>query len=245
MDRLVGHRDMARAAIGVGIDRDGLDAQPPRRLDDPAGDLAAVGDQDLGEHQAAHFGLRLSRKALMPSSASSVTHWLATCSPRMSAASESCGRASISVTSFLTSGLHRRRAELQLAGQRRHRRVERVGLDDLVDQADAQRRRRIEHAAMHQELARHARADRLDQHRDGDAGQQAVAHRGQAEARRRGGDGEVAGQHQADAAAHRRAMDARDRRLGEVVDRLHRPHQGVGAGLARDGVELGPASAPS
>ena len=58
------------------------------------------------------------------------------------------------------------------------------------------------------------------------------------------GDGEVAGQHQADAAAHRRAMDARDRRLGEIVDRLHRAHHGVGADLAGDGVELGPGQHP-
>ena len=40
-----------RVAIGVGIDRNGLDAHLARRLDDAAGDLAAVGDQDLGEHQ--------------------------------------------------------------------------------------------------------------------------------------------------------------------------------------------------
>src|SRR5258708_16146744 len=100
MDGFVGHRDMARQAVGVGIDRDGLDAQPPRRLDDAAGDLAAVGYEDLGEHQGAHLGLRLSRKALMPSSASSVTHWLATCSPRMSPTSVSRGRAPLSVMSF-------------------------------------------------------------------------------------------------------------------------------------------------
>src|SRR4029077_19417570 len=100
-DGLVGHRDVARQAVGVRIDGDGLDAEPPRRLDDPAGDLATVGDQDLGEHQGAHLGLRLSRKALIPSSASSVTHWLATCSPNMSATA-SCDRASISVISFFT-----------------------------------------------------------------------------------------------------------------------------------------------
>src|SRR5258708_35695145 len=102
MGGFVGQRDVARQPVGVGVARDGLDAQPPCRLDDPAGDLAAVGDQDLGEHQGAHLGLRLSRNALMPSSASSVTHWLATCSPTMSATSVSCGRASISVMSFFT-----------------------------------------------------------------------------------------------------------------------------------------------
>ena len=51
MHRLVGHRDMARAAVGVGVDGHGLDAEPPRRLDDAAGDLAAIGDQDLGKHR--------------------------------------------------------------------------------------------------------------------------------------------------------------------------------------------------
>ena len=43
---LVGHLDMQRVAVGVGIDRDGLDTHAPGGLDDPAGDLAAVGDQN-------------------------------------------------------------------------------------------------------------------------------------------------------------------------------------------------------
>ena len=47
---LVGHLDVQRVAVGVGIDRDRLDAHPARGLDDPAGDLAAVGDQDALEH---------------------------------------------------------------------------------------------------------------------------------------------------------------------------------------------------
>ena len=51
--RLVRHLDMQRVAVGVGIDRDGLDAHPARGLDDPAGDLAAIGDQDALEH--AHY----------------------------------------------------------------------------------------------------------------------------------------------------------------------------------------------
>ena len=48
--RLVGHLDVQRVAVGLGIDRDRLDAHPARRLDDPAGDFAAVGDQDALEH---------------------------------------------------------------------------------------------------------------------------------------------------------------------------------------------------
>ena len=47
---LVGQLDMQRVGIGLGIDRDRRDPEPPRGADHPAGDLAAIGDQDLGEH---------------------------------------------------------------------------------------------------------------------------------------------------------------------------------------------------
>jgi hypothetical protein len=50
MHRLVRHLDMQRVAVGVGIDGDGRDAHLARGLDDAAGDLAPVGDQDLLEH---------------------------------------------------------------------------------------------------------------------------------------------------------------------------------------------------
>ncbi len=58
--RLVGHLDMQRVAVGLGIDRDRLDAHPARGLDDPAGDFAAIGDQDTLEH-AAHSSLLRQR----------------------------------------------------------------------------------------------------------------------------------------------------------------------------------------
>ncbi len=45
-----GHLDMQRVAVGLGIDRDRLDAHRSRGADDPAGDLAPVGDQDTLEH---------------------------------------------------------------------------------------------------------------------------------------------------------------------------------------------------
>ena len=41
---------MERVAVGLGIDRDRLDPHPAGGLDDPAGDLAAIGDQNLLEH---------------------------------------------------------------------------------------------------------------------------------------------------------------------------------------------------
>ena len=50
--RLVGHLDVQRVLVGVGIDRHGRDAEPARGLDDPAGDFAAIGDQDALEHSA-------------------------------------------------------------------------------------------------------------------------------------------------------------------------------------------------
>jgi hypothetical protein len=56
---LVGHLDMQRVAVGVGIDRHRGDAHAARRLDDPAGDLAAVGDQDLAEQRVGSRSFRL------------------------------------------------------------------------------------------------------------------------------------------------------------------------------------------
>jgi hypothetical protein len=44
---------MQRPGVGLGIDRDRRDPHPPRRIDDAAGDLAAIGDQDRGEHGSA------------------------------------------------------------------------------------------------------------------------------------------------------------------------------------------------
>jgi hypothetical protein len=51
-DGLVGHLDVQRVAVGLGIDRDGGNPHPAGGLDDPAGDLAAVGNQDSLEHSA-------------------------------------------------------------------------------------------------------------------------------------------------------------------------------------------------
>ncbi len=47
---LVSHFDVECVLVGVGIDRDGGNAHPLRGLDDPARDLAAIGDQDFLEH---------------------------------------------------------------------------------------------------------------------------------------------------------------------------------------------------
>ena len=50
MHRLVGHLDMERVLVGVGIDGDRLDAHLAGRLDDAAGDFTAIGNQDFLEH---------------------------------------------------------------------------------------------------------------------------------------------------------------------------------------------------
>jgi hypothetical protein len=49
---LVRHLDVERVPVGLGIDRDRADPHATRGLDDPAGDLAAIGDQDALEHIA-------------------------------------------------------------------------------------------------------------------------------------------------------------------------------------------------
>ena len=56
--RRVGHRHVLRLRVGVGIDRDRRHPEPVRRRDHPAGDLAAVGDQDAVEHRAPSRGQR-------------------------------------------------------------------------------------------------------------------------------------------------------------------------------------------
>src|SRR6185369_3941421 len=50
MHRLIRFAHMQGIGIGVGIDRHRLDPHRARRADDPAGDLAAIGNQDLLEH---------------------------------------------------------------------------------------------------------------------------------------------------------------------------------------------------
>ncbi len=49
-DRLVGHLDVQGVLVGLRIDRDRFHAHLARGLDDAAGDLAAVGDENLAEH---------------------------------------------------------------------------------------------------------------------------------------------------------------------------------------------------
>ncbi len=49
-DRLVGHAHVRRVEVRLRADRHGRDAQPAAGPDHPAGDLAAIGDQDLCEH---------------------------------------------------------------------------------------------------------------------------------------------------------------------------------------------------
>ena len=49
-DVLVGEPHVQRVLVGLGVDRDGLDAELAAGADDPQGDLAAVGDEDFLEH---------------------------------------------------------------------------------------------------------------------------------------------------------------------------------------------------
>ncbi len=50
MDRFIGEPDVSSIDIGVGINGDRADAHAPCRMDDPAGDFSAIGDQYLRKH---------------------------------------------------------------------------------------------------------------------------------------------------------------------------------------------------
>ena len=52
-DGLVGELHGLGEAVGIGIDGDRGDAHALERADDPHRDLAAVGDEDFGEHHSA------------------------------------------------------------------------------------------------------------------------------------------------------------------------------------------------
>ena len=52
-DVLVGEAHVERVAVGLGVDGDRLDAELAAGRDDPQGDLAPVGDEDLLEHRRA------------------------------------------------------------------------------------------------------------------------------------------------------------------------------------------------
>lgn len=88
-----------------------------------------------------------------------------------------------------------------------HGLVQAFGLDQLVDQADAQRGVGVEMLAGGEPAAGLARADGFDHIGRDHRRQQAQAAFGQAEAGRGAGDGDVAAGDQADAAAEGRAMD--------------------------------------
>ena len=50
MDRLVGHFDMQRVGVGVGIDGDGRKPHALRGLNDATSDFAAIGDENFTKH---------------------------------------------------------------------------------------------------------------------------------------------------------------------------------------------------
>ena len=63
--RLVGLAHMQRVGVRFGVDRHGLDAETLAGPDDAAGDLAAIGDQDLVEQRSV--GCRLRSRRLLRS----------------------------------------------------------------------------------------------------------------------------------------------------------------------------------
>src|SRR5262245_4349233 len=66
-DRAIGQLDVQRMLIGIGKDRNRLDAELAARLDDANGNLAAVRDQQTSNHERLQPGFRFSRNARSPS----------------------------------------------------------------------------------------------------------------------------------------------------------------------------------
>ena len=50
MNGFIGHLDMQRVFIGVGIDRNRCNTHAFSGFNDPAGDFAAIGDENFLEH---------------------------------------------------------------------------------------------------------------------------------------------------------------------------------------------------
>ena len=162
----------------VRMDRDGADRQAPAGADHAAGDLAAVGDEDLREHQPRlplgrrtrrlgrdPRGLRFSRNAAMPSRPSArraiVAMRSAVSCDQLAA---STGRLAHGADQVLRLALRR--------GAAREQRIDERGRScssrsprrrDLVHQPQARRPRRASKRSAGQEIAaRRARADRRD-----------------------------------------------------------------------------------
>lgn len=63
MDGFIGHQHMRRAGVGIGIDRDGLDAHLLGRPHDTARNFATVRDQDFRYHSDFPQFLKVSQAA--------------------------------------------------------------------------------------------------------------------------------------------------------------------------------------
>ena len=111
----------------------------------------------------------------------------------------------------------------QVRDRRVHGRVQRLlALDDLVDEPDPGRPRRIEAAAAREQGPRVALADLGDDDRADDGRQDPQARLGEPEAGPALGDDEVRDGAQAGAATQGRAMDPRDDRCRAGIDELER-----------------------
>jgi len=65
---VVGLADVRQGGVGVGVDRDGLDAERTAGAEDPRGDLGAVGDEESTDHDSHLTGFRRARRDLVPRS---------------------------------------------------------------------------------------------------------------------------------------------------------------------------------
>ncbi len=100
-------------------------------------------------------------------------------------------------------------------------RIELIGSDAFVQQADARRGRRVEHLAADEIATRLTKPDRRDDIRRDHGRHEPELHLGERELRALGANRDIAARDEPDATAVRRAVDLRDRRLVEEVQRAH------------------------
>src|SRR5204862_3407557 len=74
-DRLVGELDRERFAIGLAVGDDGLDPERPARSQNAEGDLAAIGDEDLAEHQPSPRSPARDTSAVRAASSITISSW--------------------------------------------------------------------------------------------------------------------------------------------------------------------------
>ena len=213
--------DMRGLRVGVGVHRDGADAQSPRGARDAAGDLAAVRDQQLGEHGSYFFGAqegaRFSRNAAMPSRPSGDTRASAMHFAVAASSTSSMGASTTSASRRLVAAKRRGARGQQVMRDAFDFAIETIHQRDFVHEAQRTRLRCGEFFAREHVTRGLARAHGAHQVRRDGGRHDAELHFRQRKVCGFGGDHDVAGSREAHPATEGIALHATD----------HRPRAGM------------------